>query len=99
MATKEVEKYKQKVKEKENEHLANIIKCAGTSINENTKSKYILINNIYVNCSSIIEIKKEENNIIISTIKNDHYIKCNYSDINDRYSSIISFVADDIFEC
>ncbi|WP_051436841.1 PH domain-containing protein [Brachyspira alvinipulli] len=99
MATKEIEKYKQKVKEKENEHLASMIKGAGTTINENTKSKYILINNIYVNCSSIVEIKKDESNIIISTIKNDHYIKCNYNDIDNRYNSIISFVADNIFEC
>ncbi|WP_295156131.1 PH domain-containing protein [uncultured Brachyspira sp.] len=88
-ASKEMEKYKQK--NKYNKHSEKISK----NTNGYTKNKYILINDVYINCSSIIEIKKEENCIVISTIKKDYYAE--YDD--KRYNDIISFIADDIFEC
>lgn len=96
MATKEVEKYKKNVKQKENENLANMLKGVG---GETSKSKYIFFNGSYINTASISEIKIEEDIISITTFKNGYLIK--YTDPSkalDDYKKFISFIADEIFE-
>lgn len=96
MATKEVEKYKKNVKQRENENLANMLKGVGGGT---SKNKYVIFNGAYINTASISEIKIEEGIISITTLKNGYLIK--YSDESkalDDYQKFISFVVDETFE-
>uniref|UniRef100_UPI003F4C325D PH domain-containing protein n=1 Tax=Brachyspira catarrhinii TaxID=2528966 RepID=UPI003F4C325D len=96
MATKEVEKYKKNVKQRENENLASMLKGVGGGT---SKSKYVIFNGVYINTASISEVKIEEDIISITTFKNGYLIK--YSDESkalDDYNKFISFIADETFE-
>lgn len=69
------------------------------NIKYSNKNKYIFTNGRYINCNSIIEVKREENNILIMTSKSIYYIKYKYENAAlDDYTKFISFIADDVFD-
>lgn len=85
----------EKVKEIQNHNLNN-------NLNKNSienKDRYLFFKNRYVNCSSIQEIKIEENTILITASKKSYCLK--YSDENralDNYNKLISFITDEVLE-
>ncbi|WP_295158686.1 PH domain-containing protein [uncultured Brachyspira sp.] len=112
---KELEKYHNKSeksekeensKDTQNHNLNNVnsieknnINLHRTALHRITKDRYLFLKNRYVNCSSIQEIKREENSILIMTSKNVYYLK--YSDDRralDNYNKLISFITDEVFE-
>lgn len=66
---------------------------------DKTKERYLFFKNIYINCSSIQEIKKEENTILIITSKNTYYLKYDSESSSlNNYNRLISFVTDEVLE-
>ena len=85
----------EKVEEIQNHNLNN-------NLNKNSienKDRYLFFKNRYLNCSSIQEIKIEENTILITASKKSYCLK--YSDENralDNYNKLISFITDEVLE-
>ncbi|MEI0559359.1 PH domain-containing protein [Brachyspira intermedia] len=85
----------EKVREIENQNLNN-------NLNKNSienKDRYLFFKNRYVNCSSIQEIKREENTILLMTSKNVYYFKYHSEErAIDNHHKLISFITNEVFK-
>ncbi|MEI0510170.1 PH domain-containing protein [Brachyspira intermedia] len=99
---RELEKYnKNEIQIKETEKVKEI---QNHNFNNNinpieNKDRYLFFKNRYVNCSSIQEIKREENTILIMTSKNVYYFKYNSEErAIDNHNKLISFITNEVFD-